>query len=63
VRVNCIAPGFTPTPVECWGRTAEHAARPGDAARRPPERSVTSSDDSAFVSGQTMIVNGGQVPN
>lgn len=67
IRVNCVAPGFVPTP-----GSAHYGAY--DPSRTPLGR-VTEvgdllgtfayllSDDSAFVSGQTIMVNGGRVPN
>lgn len=67
IRVNCVAPGFVPTP-----GSAHYGGY--DPSRTPLGR-VTEiadllgtfcyllSDDSAFVSGQTIMVNGGRVPN
>jgi 3-oxoacyl-[acyl-carrier protein] reductase len=66
IRVNCVAPGYTPTP----GSTA---LGPYDPTRTPLGRVMEPqdlygtyayllSDDAAFVSGQTMLVNGGRVP-
>jgi 3-oxoacyl-[acyl-carrier protein] reductase len=67
VRVNCVAPGFTPTP-------GSAVLGPYDPGRTPLGRVMRIddllgtfcyllSDDSAFVSGQTLMVNGGRVPN
>jgi NAD(P)-dependent dehydrogenase (short-subunit alcohol dehydrogenase family) len=66
IRVNCVAPGYTPTP------GSAHLG-PYDATRTPLGRVMTPADllgtfcyllgdDSAFVSGQTTLVNGGRVP-
>ena len=66
IRVNCVAPGYTPTP-------GSNALGPYDASRTPLGRVMEPhdlygtfayllSDDAAFVSGQTMLVNGGRVP-
>lgn len=66
VRVNCVAPGFTPTP------GSEHLG-PYDPSRTPLGRVMDPadlmgtfcwllSDDSLFVSGQTTLVNGGAFP-
>jgi 3-oxoacyl-[acyl-carrier protein] reductase len=67
IRVNCVAPGFTPTP-------GSEVLGPYDASRTPLGRVMRLddllgtfcyllSDDSAFVSGQTIVVNGGRVPH
>ncbi len=67
IRVNCVAPGFTPTP-------GSEGLGPYDPSRTPLGRVMHPtdllgtfcyllSDDSAFVSGQTILVNGGRVPN
>jgi NAD(P)-dependent dehydrogenase (short-subunit alcohol dehydrogenase family) len=67
IRVNCVAPGFTPTP-------GSDVLGPYDASRTPLGRVMQPddllgtfcyllSDDSAFVSGQTIVVNGGRVPH
>jgi gluconate 5-dehydrogenase/2-deoxy-D-gluconate 3-dehydrogenase len=66
IRVNCVAPGYTPTP------GSEHLG-PYDPSRTPLGRVMDPvdlmgtfcwllSDDSAFVSGQTTLVNGGSFP-
>lgn len=67
IRVNCLAPGRTTTPgSEVLGEY--------DVSRTPLGRLMRVedllgtfcyflSDDSAFVSGQTIIVNGGRIPN
>jgi 3-oxoacyl-[acyl-carrier protein] reductase len=65
VRVNCVAPGYTPTP-------GSAGLGPYDPSRTPLGRVMTPndllgtfcyllSDDSAFVSGQSILVNGGRV--
>jgi 3-oxoacyl-[acyl-carrier protein] reductase len=67
IRVNCVAPGFTPTP-------GSEVLGPYDPRRTPLGRVMSPddlvgtfcyllSDDSAFVSGQTIVVNGGRVPH
>jgi NAD(P)-dependent dehydrogenase (short-subunit alcohol dehydrogenase family) len=67
IRVNCIAPGYTITP------GSEHLGQ-YDASRTPLGRVMEPadllgafcfllSDDSAFVSGQTMVVDGGRQPH
>jgi 3-oxoacyl-[acyl-carrier protein] reductase len=67
IRVNCVAPGFTPTP-------GSEVLGPYDPSRTPLGRVMRPgdllgtfcyllSDDSAFVSGQTIVVNGGRVPH
>ena len=67
IRVNCVAPGFTITP------GSAHLGR-YDATRTPLGRVMEPSDllgtfcyllsdDSAFVSGQTMVVDGGRQPH
>jgi NAD(P)-dependent dehydrogenase (short-subunit alcohol dehydrogenase family) len=67
IRVNCVAPGYTPTP-------GSEVLGPYDATRTPLGRVMRPadllgtfcyllSDDSAFVSGQLVVVNGGRVPH
>jgi NAD(P)-dependent dehydrogenase (short-subunit alcohol dehydrogenase family) len=67
IRVNAIAPGFTPTPGS--GPLGRY-----DAARTPLGRVMDPSEllgtfcyllgsDSAFVSAQTILVNGGRFPH
>jgi NAD(P)-dependent dehydrogenase (short-subunit alcohol dehydrogenase family) len=66
IRVNCVAPGFAYTP-------GSEALGTYDASRIPLGRVLEAddlsgtfcwlfSDDSAFVSGQTTLVNGGGFP-
>jgi 3-oxoacyl-[acyl-carrier protein] reductase len=67
IRVNCVAPGFTPTPgSEVLGRY-DASRTPLGRVMRPDDLVGTFcyllSDDSAFVSGQTIVVNGGRVPH
>lgn len=66
VRVNCVAPGFTPTPGSAALGTYDPARTPLGRVMDPSDLLGTFcyllSDDSAFVSGQTTLVNGGRVP-
>jgi 3-oxoacyl-[acyl-carrier protein] reductase len=67
VRVNCVAPGFTPTPgSEVLGQY-DPTRTPLGRVMRPDDLLGTFcyllADESAFVSGQTILVNGGRVPN
>ena len=66
VRVNCVAPGFTPTPGSAALGTYDPARTPLGRVMDPSDLVGTYcwllSDDSAFVSGQTTLVNGGRVP-
>ncbi|HET9600552.1 MAG TPA: SDR family NAD(P)-dependent oxidoreductase [Acidimicrobiales bacterium] len=67
VRVNCVAPGFTPTPGSEVLGAYDPARTPLGRVMRPDDLLGTFcyllSDDSSFVSGQTILVNGGRVPN
>jgi 3-oxoacyl-[acyl-carrier protein] reductase len=67
IRVNCIAPGFTPTPGSAVLGAYDPSRTPLGRVMRPEDLLGTFcyllSDDSAFVSGQTLMVNGGRVPN
>jgi 3-oxoacyl-[acyl-carrier protein] reductase len=67
IRVNCIAPGFTPTPGSAVLGAYDPSRTPLRRVMRPDDLLGTFcyllSDDSAFVSGQTLLVNGGRVPN
>jgi NAD(P)-dependent dehydrogenase (short-subunit alcohol dehydrogenase family) len=67
IRVNCVAPGFTPTPGSDVLGTYDPSRTPLGRVMRPDDLLGTFcyllSDDSAFVSGQTLLVNGGRVPN
>jgi NAD(P)-dependent dehydrogenase (short-subunit alcohol dehydrogenase family) len=66
IRVNCVAPGYTPTPGSSHLGTYDPARTPLGRVMAPADLLGTFcyllSDDSAFVSGQTTLVNGGRVP-
>jgi 3-oxoacyl-[acyl-carrier protein] reductase len=66
IRVNCVAPGFTPTPGSGALGAYDPTRTPLGRVMRPDDLYGTMayllSDDSAFVSGQTMLVNGGRIP-
>lgn len=67
IRVNALAPGFIPTE----GSTTITAAAQYDVGPTPlgrlgkpatcSERSPSSSHESGFVTGQTLLVNGGRL--
>ncbi|MGH9213564.1 MAG: SDR family NAD(P)-dependent oxidoreductase [Acidimicrobiales bacterium] len=67
IRVNCVAPGFTPTPGSEVLGSYDPSRTPLGRVMRPDDLLGTFcyllSDDAAFVSGQTLMVNGGRVPN
>jgi 3-oxoacyl-[acyl-carrier protein] reductase len=67
VRVNCVAPGYTPTPGSEMLGPYDPTRTPLGRVMRPDDLLGTFcyllSDDSAFVSGQTIVVNGGRVPH
>ena len=67
IRVNCVAPGFTPTPGSEVLGEYDPSRTPLGRVMRPDDLLGTFcyllSDDSAFVSGQTIVVNGGRVPH
>lgn len=67
IRVNCIAPGFTPTPGSAVLGPYDPTRTPLGRVMRPDDLLGTFcyllSDDSVFVSGQTLMVNGGRVPS
>jgi NAD(P)-dependent dehydrogenase (short-subunit alcohol dehydrogenase family) len=67
IRVNCVAPGFTPTPGSSILGEYDPSRTPLGRVMRPDDLLGTFcyllSDDSAFVSGQLLLVNGGRVPN
>lgn len=67
IRVNCVAPGFTPTPGSTVLGSYDPSRTPLGRVMRPDDLLGTFchllSDDSAFVSGQTIVVNGGRVPH
>lgn len=66
IRVNCVAPGFTPTPGSSQYGGYDASRTPLGRVMEPRDLLGTFcwllSDDSAFVSGQTTLVNGGRVP-
>jgi len=66
IRVNCVAPGFTPTPGSAPLGAYDPAGIPLGRVMDPSDLMGTfcwlMSDDSAFVSGQTTLVNGGAFP-
>ena len=63
---NCVAPGFTPTPGSEVLGAYDPSRTPLGRVMRPDDLLGTFcyllSDDAAFVSGQTLLVNGGRVP-
>jgi 3-oxoacyl-[acyl-carrier protein] reductase len=67
IRVNCVAPGFTPTPGSDVLGTYDPSRTPLGRVMAPSDLLGTFcyllSDDSSFVSGQTILVNGGRVPH
>jgi 3-oxoacyl-[acyl-carrier protein] reductase len=67
IRVNCIAPGRTTTPGSEVLGEYDISRTPLGRLMRPDDLLGTFcyflSDDSAFVSGQTIMVNGGRIPN
>jgi NAD(P)-dependent dehydrogenase (short-subunit alcohol dehydrogenase family) len=67
IRVNCVAPGFTQTPGSDVLGTYDPARTPLGRVMQPSDLLGTFcyllSDDSSFVSGQTILVNGGRVPH
>ena len=67
IRVNCVAPGFTPTPGSELLGAYDSTRTPLGRIMHPADLLGTFcyllSDDAAFVSGQTILVNGGRVPN
>ena len=67
IRVNCVAPGYTPTPGSEMLGPYDPTRTPLGRVMRPDDLLGTFcyllSDDSAFVSGQTMVVDGGRQPH
>jgi NAD(P)-dependent dehydrogenase (short-subunit alcohol dehydrogenase family) len=67
IRVNCVAPGYTPTPGSEVLGPYDPTRTPLGRVMRPDDLLGTFcyllSDDSAFVSGQLIVVNGGRVPH
>jgi len=67
IRVNCVAPGRTETPGSAVLGEYDTSRTPLGRVLQPEDLYGTMayllSDDSAFVSGQTILVNGGRVPH
>ena len=67
IRVNCVAPGFTPTPGSAVLGSYDPSRTPLGRVMEPRDLLGTFcfllSDDSLFVSGQTILVNGGRFPH
>ena len=67
IRVNCVAPGFTPTPGSGVLGTYDPSRTPLGRVMEPRDLLGTFcyllSDDSLFVSGQAILVNGGRFPH
>ena len=65
IRVNCLAPGFTPTPGSIALGSYDAERTPLGRVMKPHDLLGTIcyllSDDAAFVSGQAILVNGGRV--
>jgi len=65
IRVNCVAPSFTPTPGSVHLGTYDPSRTPLGRVLDPDDLvgmfSYLFSDDSAFVSGQATLINGGAV--
>jgi NAD(P)-dependent dehydrogenase (short-subunit alcohol dehydrogenase family) len=66
IRVNCVAPGFTPTPGSSHLGEYDPSRTPLGRVMQPSDLLGTFcyllSDDAAFVTGQTTLVNGGRFP-
>ncbi len=67
IRVNCLAPGFTPTPGSAALGSYDPSRTPLGRVMAPADLLGTIcyllGDDSAFVSAQTILVNGGRFPH
>jgi len=67
IRVNCVGPGFTPTEGSAVLGTYDPTATPLGRVMDPDDLLGTYcyllSDDSKFVSAQTILVNGGRFPH
>jgi NAD(P)-dependent dehydrogenase (short-subunit alcohol dehydrogenase family) len=65
IRVNCVAPGFTPTPGSAHLGSYDPSRIPLGRVLEPDDLVGTFayllSDDSGFVTGQATLVNGGMV--
>ncbi|MEY2553610.1 MAG: hypothetical protein QOC57_1470, partial [Ilumatobacteraceae bacterium] len=67
IRVNCVGPGFTPTEGSAVLGAYDPTATPLGRVMEPDDLLGTYcyllSDDSKFVSAQTILVNGGRFPH
>lgn len=67
IRVNCVAPGYTVTPGSAHLGHYDATRTPLGRVMEPADLLGTFcyllSDDSVFVSGQTMVVDGGRQPH
>lgn len=67
IRVNCVGPGFTPTEGSSVLGAYDPTATPLGRVMEPDDLLGTYcfllSDDSKFVSAQTILVNGGRFPH
>ena len=67
IRVNCVAPGYTITPGSTHLGHYDATRTPLGRVMEPADLLGTFcyllSDDSAFVSGQTVVVDGGRQPH
>jgi NAD(P)-dependent dehydrogenase (short-subunit alcohol dehydrogenase family) len=67
IRVNCVAPGYTITPGSAHLGHYDATRTPLGRVMEPSDLLGTFcyllSDDSAFVSGQTVVVDGGRQPH
>jgi len=67
IRVNCVAPGYTITPGSVHLGQYDASRTPLGRVMEPADLLGTFcyllSDDSAFVSGQLMVVDGGRQPH
>jgi NAD(P)-dependent dehydrogenase (short-subunit alcohol dehydrogenase family) len=67
IRVNCVAPGYTITPGSAHLGEYDATRTPLGRVMEPADLLGTFcyllSDDSAFVSGQTVVVDGGRQPH